>query len=803
MTTTRSKIFITVIAVGLAAMGARRQVHGQGRGAGAAVDVDGTLEVLYEDYAGGARLRHFLATPGGQRLQLQFSGEAPSLLTGTRVHARGNLQNNVLALSSTSSLQATSIASAYTFGAQQTLVILINFQDNAAIPYTAATAQSVTFTSASNYYLENTYGQASLTGLVTGWYTIPATSTTCDTSTWASLAEQAATNAGINVSSYPRRIYAFPQTSACAWWGLGTVGGGSTSTPSKAWINGSYALQVVGHEMGHNFGDYHSHSQPCDVTGCTTVEYGDDRDIMGNARPGHMTAFQKERLGWLNYGSSPSIQTVTSTNNYWIEALETAPGGNPKALKILKSIDSSGYHTWYYVDARVQTGFDGSTISGVVIHTGSESSGNSSYEIDLQPGTTTFDSTLKVGQSFVDSALALTISTLSVDGTGAMVQVAFGASAEASGTSTPSVTAGESGGVSASAPLSIVAATQPTLVLAPHAWTKQPVAARDQGPANVKGLAKHIAIIAARGKTWWLGGDYSMSTGGMDSGRNELWSLSADPWAWTLETKFCTGQLQPAGPDQIGWIYDPVRAKFLMTPGYEWGSRATDCPTSLYKQSLSFEPVTKQWALARTDDGSLRLEYPGGIPGQMRYNVFDPVTDSFYAFTEDSRIRIYTLKTNVWSSVSFNVQFGGRTIRLAYVKSAIDLAGRMVYAVDRESALKHLYGYNIDTKQVTDLGDVPLHKNATGTIDSLGTPLEWDSKNNVLYLVQTYGTEARVKLDAYHPGTKQWEALGQDIVVSGTIVKGVNSVYDPAQDVLIIGATNASNPVPYWFLFRY
>src|SRR6185369_16218635 len=110
------------------------------------------------------------------------------------------------ALSSTSSLQATSIASPYTFGAQQTLVILINFQDNATIPYTAATAQSVTFTSASHYYLENTYGQASLTGLVTGWYTIPATSTTCDTSTWASLAEQAAANAGITVASYPRRI---------------------------------------------------------------------------------------------------------------------------------------------------------------------------------------------------------------------------------------------------------------------------------------------------------------------------------------------------------------------------------------------------------------------------------------------------------------------------------------------------------------------------------------------------------------------------------------------------------------------
>jgi hypothetical protein len=207
---------------------------------------------------------------------------------------------------------------------------------------------------------------------------------------------------------------------------MGTVGGGTPATPSRAWINGSYALRVVGHELGHNFGDFHSHSLSCDPASCVASEYGDDRDIMG-ATTGHMNAFQKERLGWLNYGSSPAIQTVTATNNYWVEPLEGLSNGGPKALKILKSTDASGYRTWYYVETRAKIGVDAGVPSGVAIHTGSDATGNSSNQTDIQPSTTAWDSVLDVGQSFVDSTLGMTITTVSADNSGALVQVAFGA----------------------------------------------------------------------------------------------------------------------------------------------------------------------------------------------------------------------------------------------------------------------------------------------------------------------------------------------------------------------------------------
>jgi Gametolysin peptidase M11/NPCBM-associated, NEW3 domain of alpha-galactosidase len=386
----------------------------------AVAQIDGELEVLYEDFNGGARLRHFLRT-ANRRFELTFASERPNLTHGTRVRARGTLQSNTLKLSSDlASVQTLAMASPNTFGIQQALVILFNFQDNKAQPYTVASAQAVTFSQTNNYYLENTYQQTSFSGAVAGWYTIPANSTMCDTNTWATLADQAATDAGINVAGYPRRVYAFPKVSACGWWGLGSVGG----NPSRAFINGDYQLMVVGHELGHSLGAYHSHNSSCDASGCTTGEYGDDRDIMGNT-PGHMNAFQKERLGWLNHGTSPFLREVTTSNHYWIEPFETLSNGAPKAIKILKSIDSSGRRTWYYVEARTKTGADANIPGGVVIHTGSEATGNSSYQLDVQPTAATWDSTLDPGQSFTDSAVGLAITTLSADSTGALVEVSI------------------------------------------------------------------------------------------------------------------------------------------------------------------------------------------------------------------------------------------------------------------------------------------------------------------------------------------------------------------------------------------
>lgn len=407
-----------------AAEPARQEIH------------EGEVEVLHEDRDAGSRYVYFLHTPTA-RLELRFASEAPALVSGDRIRAQGLRTNGVLALKSGASVQTLSSVLQNTFGPQKTLVILLNFAGNPVQPYTLSSAQSVVNTT-SNFDLENSFGQTSLDATVVGWYTVNFNSASCDYNTIASLAEQAATANGVSLSSYPRRVYAFPQFNPCSWWGLGTVGG----NPSRAWVNGSFQLRVLGHEMGHNLGLYHSHSLACASGACTGSEYGDNWDIMG-ASAGHFNAFQKERLGWLDYDIMPPITTVGADGVYWIARYETQDS-DPKALKILKAIDpASGNRTYYYVEYRAQMGFDSGLSSAVVLHTGTEGGGNTSNLWDLDQATTTSDWALNLGQSYDDAVAGVNITLLSLDNTGASVSVTF-----VGGTSNPCVQANPTLGLS-------------------------------------------------------------------------------------------------------------------------------------------------------------------------------------------------------------------------------------------------------------------------------------------------------------------------------------------------------------------
>ncbi len=385
----------------------------------ATVVLEGELDVLYEDRDDGSRLLHFLNTDTG-RVPLRFQGDAPDLPTGSRIRVSGNLAEGTL---TTTSVTTIAVSPTRTLGDQDVLVILFNFANNTAQPFAPTSIGGVN-NQVRNFYLENSYGQTSMNfTVVDRWLTIEANSSPCSYSTWASQADKAALSVGYDVTTYDRLVYAFPSNSACSWWGMGNVAG------PRSYINGSYGTRVVAHEQGHNFGNHHSHALKCDSIGCVSVNYGDDRDVLGAPGViGHLNAFQKERLGWLNYGISPAIQTVSTTANYWIEAYETGTGIHPKGLKIWNP--NTG--TYYYVEVRTNAGtFD--VASGVTIHTGSPTKSDSSYQRDLAPLSTTWDSTLDVNQTFVDETIGLSITTLPADTTttlpadsvGALVMVAF------------------------------------------------------------------------------------------------------------------------------------------------------------------------------------------------------------------------------------------------------------------------------------------------------------------------------------------------------------------------------------------
>ena len=432
--------------------------------------IDGTLEILHEDAETGSRYHFFIHSTSG-RQSLHFAGRTPDhLTTGARVRVKGVQVQDMLALgdTTTSMQQLAAAPSPIALGEQRSVVILVNFLDAPIQPYTVESARSAIFDATSAFFLENSYQQTWLAGDIVGWFTIPVSSATCDYASIASYAQSAATAAGVNLASYTHQLYAFP-SNACGWWGLSSVGG----SPSQSWINGAFELPVLAHELGHGHGLWHSHSLDCGATAvigssCVTNEYGDIVDVMGAGEPAHFNAFQKERLGWLNYGVSPPITTVSTDGAYTIGNYETA-GSAAKALKIFKSKDAvTGQSTWFYVESRQASGFDDflsdpstgaqNVTGGLLVHIGTDASGNSSFLLDMTPATSVaywwYDPALAAGQTFTDPDTGTTITASWVNSAGAGVAVKFGKPATNSpalslSTSQPTYTRGQTASITA------------------------------------------------------------------------------------------------------------------------------------------------------------------------------------------------------------------------------------------------------------------------------------------------------------------------------------------------------------------
>ncbi|CAG1001354.1 hypothetical protein BURK1_02884 [Burkholderiales bacterium] len=408
-------------------------------------DETGEIEVLHVDHVDAADdyYLRFLNTARG-RIELHFAGTAPDLATGAKARVRGLRLGSAIVVAGRADVtteKALAVAP-NTKGVQRTLAILVNFSNAPSQqPYSVATVGNVLFGTTSNFDYEVSYQQTTLSGTVAGWFTIAATSSTCDVNAISTQAKAAATGAGYVLSDYARLVYIFP-SNACTWWGVGTVGG----QPSQAWIHTRWGLSVniLAHEMGHNFGLFHSHSLDCGSSavaayGCAASEYGDVFDMMGNSVGGHFNAFQKERLGWLDDGVSPPIVTVpaqTGTASYDIAPLAGARDDRPRALKVPRASACGANDEWFYVEARQATGFDAflsgnyNVTHGVLVRKVAEGNADSSFLLDMTPSTSAWsDAALVAGYAFTDPQTGLKIKTVSAGSGGARVDVTFPAAA--------------------------------------------------------------------------------------------------------------------------------------------------------------------------------------------------------------------------------------------------------------------------------------------------------------------------------------------------------------------------------------
>ena len=95
-------------------------------------DHEGALEVRVEDSAAGSSIEHFLHARG-RRFRLRSQEPLPAYLTGTQVRVRGRQSGDVLDLNHQSDMTTLAAALPNVYGAQRTIVILVNFEDRATV----------------------------------------------------------------------------------------------------------------------------------------------------------------------------------------------------------------------------------------------------------------------------------------------------------------------------------------------------------------------------------------------------------------------------------------------------------------------------------------------------------------------------------------------------------------------------------------------------------------------------------------------------------------------------------------------
>jgi hypothetical protein len=224
-----------------------------------------------------------------------------------------------------------------------------------------AAMTSALFTSANSvsaYYAENSYGQVSVSGDVTGPFTVTV-GDTCRRTEWASQADAAAAAGGVSLAGYDYRLYVNPPEADK----LCPVRGWSDARRGVLWVNNDVcdSPHYIAHEIGHILGENHA-STSSDAYGDASSIMGGNADFPQNfdlidTSP-HFNAPGLITVGWLPVNR---VQEVSRSGSYKMAFLATASSAF-QALKI-KNPQGTGD---YYFSYRRAVGFD-STLRAVYL----------------------------------------------------------------------------------------------------------------------------------------------------------------------------------------------------------------------------------------------------------------------------------------------------------------------------------------------------------------------------------------------------------------------------------------------------
>lgn len=374
----------------------------------------GTLEVWHEDHEPAGQYLLKLKTDK-ETVELKFPKghklDPSKYKTGQKVKIRGHKRRGelVMDLESESDIEPQSSASPRSFStdARRTLVFVVSYKDTPP-QIDLAGAQTV-MQAVSDFFRSQSSGTTWLAGVKNpnqpGDIFLAPTqvvdSGNCDrnvTDLWngAKVAAVAAGYAHYDIFQqlvlndiYDRQVFLFPSM-GCGWSGSATVGG------PTSWINAQYTLRVIGHEMGHNDGHYHNHSEGCNAApGCGMQEYGNFLAMMGNTS-GTIRMAERERIGW-----PTSYQLVTQPGDYAVEAFDV-DGSKIKALKI--PIPGTNDSYWATFNSGQGPYGNGKPIAPFIERSGSNANsyyllgwvtGRGDYQLGCDPNTDIMDDPIK------------------------------------------------------------------------------------------------------------------------------------------------------------------------------------------------------------------------------------------------------------------------------------------------------------------------------------------------------------------------------------------------------------------------
>lgn len=280
----------------------------------------------------------------------------------------------------------------------------------------------------------------------------------------------------------------------------GLAGGGNI------WLQGTISASVFTHEFGHNYGLGHSsfwQTSDGSVTGTgSSVEYGDDYDIMGDGDlpKGHFHSQGKAKLNWLTT-SEWSDATAGGSATYRLYRIDDQfTTGSPRGVRITRSA-VSGSEEYFWLSFRPSyTGVPFFEKGAYMVW--QQPGQTRSWLVDTTPATSgeKSDAPIKLGSTFADATSNAFITPLATGGSGSNayldVRVNFGPF-PGNGAPTAGAVSGPSTMAARSSAIFTITASDPNGDTLAYAW--------NTGDSSVPGNAQSIS------QTWTVGGTYSLN----------------------------------------------------------------------------------------------------------------------------------------------------------------------------------------------------------------------------------------------------------------------------------------------------